>query len=587
MRQNSAHLVSDRFINKNVSTNAYGSHPHNLHNLWFDCSDGTRNNANAGSYHSLEGKERVVNFSSGPLHESSIRNSSSLRSQGRDRDEYYSSAPFSQGQSHFPYHTECKDSVRPARPDYSKLPRVDRDADISSFTVLPQALAFSPDGRLVLLPMTFSPELSLPRDSAVGINMAGRAAETVGRMKDSRDEFTRNGSHEKVEIGSEDAVGQDLIKGTSITDERFKTRKDSSARRSVVQHHDLNEIDRKRSMGNAKDERQEVLNGFRDKQKYSDYYVDKSREDYDATENKNFKLEESNYDFMNADVGRINHKTRNLPSNGEGEDSDEPGCHNGTDRKQAIEEGLIALSESDLKNHTSLGPAYSATEDYDEGLNDIALNMRNEKQDETKDKGIGEFHENGSGKVDQNRNYPAFASSSKDNHFESSTVPTNNRLTADSDFIVPTKESTVLILPDLEPSKIDSRATKVQEERQYYNENTVESKENSQMMDQSRNFDTEESRENDMRIAEDNREIFFTDTGHQKEAADTIESKYDEKSVESSATEVEKRVKVMDVPEISNLFEEIENRMEDSDPEEFYRKATGDLKANTLDEIKK
>ena len=64
-------------------------------------------------------------------------------------------------------------------------------------------------------------------------------------------------------------------------------------------------------------------------------------EDYDATENKIFKREESNYDFMNAGVGRINHKTRNLPSNCEGEDSDEPGCHNGTDRKQAIEERLI------------------------------------------------------------------------------------------------------------------------------------------------------------------------------------------------------------------------------------------------------
>ena len=47
--------------------------------------------------------------------------------------------------------------------------RIEAGADISSFKILPQALALSPNGQLVLLPMTFSPQIGLSKDYRNGI----------------------------------------------------------------------------------------------------------------------------------------------------------------------------------------------------------------------------------------------------------------------------------------------------------------------------------------------------------------------------------------------------------------------------------
>ena len=66
--------------------------------------------------------------------------------------------------------TDQRSITSQVKPSQLNIPRVGESADISSFTILPQALALSPDGQLVLLPMACSPQINLPRDFRTDTN---------------------------------------------------------------------------------------------------------------------------------------------------------------------------------------------------------------------------------------------------------------------------------------------------------------------------------------------------------------------------------------------------------------------------------
>eukprot|EP00794_Sanderia_malayensis_P020463 gene20463-22479_t len=168
------------------------------------------------------------NFAS--MHQNSDPRKNHPRSHGRELDPWNRVSP---------EHNEI--NVAPDRmyEKISNLPQINQAADISKYTILPQALALSPDGKLVLLPMAFSPGMQMAA-SGLSFNASqvatdcGRSEYTVPKGQSPLINQSRDDGKANTKVSPSFVTSSGMEMPLQNNEERLDTRANGRASQSSV-----------------------------------------------------------------------------------------------------------------------------------------------------------------------------------------------------------------------------------------------------------------------------------------------------------------------------------------------------------------
>ena len=473
--------------------------------------------------------------------------------------------------------TGQRSNTSQVKPNQLNIPRVRESADISSFTILPQALALSPDGQLVLLPMACSPQVNLSRDlrnetssSKMKSKMGNLDGDSSNFNHDSFDVSSRTPDNSMARANQNTKTANGKVPEHEKMPVSLLNTNDQFARSKVggnVFHDDENEVLGRQSMGEFK-----------------------------VDDECRFSMTE--YEKMENDIKDIGSK------------SDE----NHSDNDKIIrKKDMVAENSMTSQLHQSKKQLLSRS-----GSNAL-------EQSEKINDGI-----NGSKHVSEGHFNDK--SNDKEKQFDSTCKPLDEEqsiIVRDKDELSDDVKNSVLVKEegreafDMESHLHDVKRLENDDDEKVFEEVTIATNEYTSLEaaksefindESARNYDSEKVDLNGVESTELNKPVFEVeedkgmtdvnngtitsgvkvdgydyDTVNKKSTIDDIELN-NEISKEENRVKIgktDKKERFLDIPEISYLFEEIENRMEYVDRSEFYRKQVEDTSYDSLTEIRK
>ena len=473
----------------------------------------------------------------------------------------------------------------PIRPDNLRIPRVKETADISSFTVLPQALALSPDGQLVLLPMAFSTQKSPIKDFT---NVAEPPAVNPKRGK-------LNGNSLGMTFDSIDVTGVMVDKSIGGVSQGPLT---STAKVPLDATKSLSPPDTGNNIANCTINQDMLCDGGSDethKQSFGIRGIVNERrvhaEEYDNVE-REMEGETEKLDTFQVKTDAIPDRQRfihddhmanrsfqskeELPSRSRPNSSRQMnGVFDAVGSRDSNTHNVDTIITTERSGHISVEPSNVAIREQKK--REIAGKVNIESVESLNDTSLSQAEgrksfDMESNEVDLNELLEKYNS---DDVIEEIPFAEKDRVTLDmpqSEFIASREEH---YSPELNSSRFESE--EVLEPEELLSEERVKKSMTGL---------------NEVGITSGGKhEGFHSDkmSGNEKNARDSFElysqdMLKNEMVIETRKTE--KKDRPLDMPEISYLFEEIEDRMENVDRNEFYRKSIEDGSYETLRRIK-
>ena len=516
-----------------------------------------------------------------------------------------------------------KSEVRPQSLNISSL---EKSADISDFTILPQALAMSPDGRLILLPMSVSPgrhvagdetfRQTAPIRSDVRHQPVRRSAEDLnGKLENEldrkRSDYASESKLHGVDVSSERLGGlnvnglssdypKDFIDGPlnirsrreiqdSLADGRPQRRADAFNQDMKHQTKEQQQ-DRRYSAEEIVPSRERVSLSMRDRLQL--HGLDALKIDPHTETEKTMELEGSSNDFHNiVDVEAVEKLERDTQvgrsdrSGLSGKSEQRDGTIKGNELNHSDISGSVAEQEpSNIDLHDSVVLKSQDLTLTTEILVETAkIDKNGERMDEvfgTQRTDLGRLADS-EGSEAMEQKYPTEAVISQDDLAQKRV--TNSSV--DSYEIAEPYERIVLQPPKSEqsPSPEPVSAPRTQSQSEDISDNLVVSGISSIDMSQSQPHSIVQPSDHTIEITREKGDENKAPKEHLDPVPDLPIPTKQQSEVKVSV----KKQTFLEMPALSYLFEEIENRMGAIDKKEFYRAPVDGFAEDILEKIKR
>ena len=476
-------------------------------------------------------------------------------------------------------------NFKPSRPDFLGIPRVQEGADTSSFTILPQALALSPDGRLVLLPMAFSPEMKNPGYYRTSSDSPKRNSEMKDTVVDRRDENynemdVRGGQNSR---NSFDQTPMQAVKSEmpfevvqSFPDSRIKQRKSHD----TVNDYDGKDISRvgaldtfriddgqtPRTMapGNKENVLKDTTTNLNECRLFQSAVAGKQEIDSNIYENSKGARNDQIEELKSVSEPMAEKQGRNIEAS--------------NIKEQDLLVNEHAREELDVKPSSNIDDVSKKQPESDRVLVDEELKDIMNK---------GSIEENFTSKPLMNQERNVSFDTNSDVEFDTNDsnkligINDNDQAKVDADFIVSTRETAVFASKEM-------NETEVPEDIANGNGDNMLKVGEKKRSIEGQGINVDGAISGKVVDAKTEQKDILTDNVTEKKSDYPSKMHGDALQAVSKDEPVNKPKKelTLDIPEISYLFEEIENRMEKFDRKEFYRKALEETSDEVLDRIK-
>ena len=464
--------------------------------------------------------------------------------------------------------------------------RKEEGADISSFKILPQALALSPNGQLVLLPMTFSSQMGLPKDHKNGtevFDMNSKLRDLDGSSRGQQRFIDITGKYLQSDVDKCSKYPENTL--TQVTDgvaetmsmlesERFSA--SSKIEQKQLCYSEVQEFS-EQPIGNFDECKVDLTELGREEEVVGNMgtipkeYESSSKPAINRQEalpdditlhrhlsSRSYLLLKSESDSVNADQdsGRMYSQISNVEEvDGKGGVSNNVLLKTSYDKlnSKAEESFPASFTLKDCQKENAK-EGIRLADDVDV-TNDFQLECEHKSDSVDLDDGISNLNQM-NGKL---RNGETMAPAHVDIKGKESPDLPKGQFSRDGSLRVQDAED---FRPNLEAKNLNSNIL------QSIDSNSAARLDSNGLISKVEEYHS----------------------GGDKKGVSNNKEQYSEKSVEQKVAKVEvseKKERVVDIPEISYLFEEIENRMDDMSHNEFYCTPVEETSDDTLKKVKK